>query len=376
MCPGSGPGTPQGVALRFQPQNANPAPQIEGQDPQPGIVNYFTGNDPMQWHTNISTYARVVYHAIYPGIDLAYYGTQGQLEYDYVVAPGTDPGVILLSIAGTQSLHLATDGSLLLTTNSGELRQAAPVIYQEVAGARQLISGGYMLLNDHEVRFTVGTYDRNKDLIIDPVLSYSTYLGGSSNESGNALARDGRGNVYVTGYTYSPAFPTTSLTTTFGGGSDAFVTKLNATGTAKLYSTYFGGGRNDAGKSIALDGVGNVYVTGDTYSADFPVILPYQSTFHNTACSYVAGGICPDAFVTKLNTAGNALLYSTYLGGSGVEQAQGIAVGSDNSIYVTGGTNSPDFPVVNALQSNAHGTAENAFVTKLQADGSPPLYST
>jgi hypothetical protein len=259
--------------LQLQLVGANPAPHAAGLDQLTGTSNYFVGSDLSKWRTNVTTYGKVEYQDVYPGIDLVYYGNQRQLEYDFVVAPGVNPGVIRLSFQGAQNLTLDSQGNLVLHTSGGDVVEHTPVVYQEEAGGRQPVDGHYLLLGGNRVGFQVGPYDTSKPLIIDPVLSYSTYLGGSVNDLGYGIAVDASGNAYVTGYTDSLNFPTTSgdVQGTYGGGAqDAFVAKLNSAGTALLYSTYLGGSSDDYGFGIAVDLSGNAYVTGATRSSNFP----------------------------------------------------------------------------------------------------------
>ena len=355
---------PVSVALSMQLVGADPTAQAVGQDLQGSVSNYMVGNDPSQWHTNVANYGRVEYQNVYQGINLIYYGSQRQLEYDFVVAPGADAGVIQLNFQGAQGLSLDAQGNLVVQTAGGDLVEHAPVLYQDVAGARQAVSGGYVLEANGQVGLAVGSYDASKPLVIDPVLSYSTYLGGNSDDYGEGIAVDSSGNAYVTGYTTSTNFPTASpLQASFRGGtSDAFVTKLNANGTL-AYSTFLGGSGDDAGYGIAVDSSGNAYVTGYTSSINFPTASPLQGSF---------GGV-RDAFVTKL-TASGTLAYSTYLGGSGDDEAFGIAVDNAGNAYVTGQTASTNFPTATPLQGSNRG-GYDAFVTKLTASGAL-AYST
>ncbi len=360
--------TAESAVLRMKLIGANPQPQVLGLDKLPGKVNYFVGSDPSKWRTNISTYAKVGYHDIYPGIDLVYYGNQRQLEYDFVVAAGANPKAITLDFEGVNKLEVDVEGNLVLHTASGQVRQKKPLIYQEVDGIRREISGGYLLKGNHQVGFEVAAYDTTNTLIIDPTLSYSTYLGGSDDDQGNGIAVDSSGYAYVTGQTSSTNFPTTSgaYDTSANGSSDAFVTKLNTTGTALVYSTYLGGSSNDYGNGVAVEG-GYAYVTGLTESSDFPTT---SGAFQTTRSS------SSDAFVTKLNSTGSALSYSTYLGGFGDERGSGIAVDSSGYAYITGWTDASDFPTTTgAYDTTANGNFD-AFVTKMNTGGTGLSYST
>src|SRR5512132_494930 len=227
-----------GTVLAMQLSGANPEPQVTGKDALRGRVNYFRGKDPAHWHTQIPTYAKVAYEGIYPGVDLAYYGNQGQLEYDFVVAPGADPGALKLVFRGADRIEINAAGELVLSTASGDIRMHAPVIYQETAGVRTPVAGGYVLKEPQQVSFEVAAYDTSRPLVIDPMLVYSTYLGGSGFDRGDGIAVDDRGNAYVTGGTISADFPTVNaVQPAFAGGLfDAFVTKLDRNGSQLLYS--------------------------------------------------------------------------------------------------------------------------------------------
>jgi hypothetical protein len=354
--------------VRIALAGANSAAAAEGLDPLPGRSHYFVGNDPERWTDNLTHYARVKYHQVYEGVDLVYYGNQRQLEYDFVVAPRHDPRRIRLAIDGVQQLRLNAQGDLVLTTRSGEIVQHKPVIYQHIDGARQPVDGSYRLLAESEVGFDVGSYDTSRELVIDPVVVYSTYLGGSSSELDTKIAVDGSGNAYVAGTTMSTDFPTLgAIQPAFGGGTDvphdAFVTKLNANGTALVYSTYLGGAGNDRAFDIAVDGSANAYVTGMTTSANFVTTVgSFQSSY---------GGFV-DAFVTKLAPAGT-LVFSTYVGSPGSESALAIAVDGSGQAYITGETSSSTYPTTGGVVQPTSGTM---FLTKLNAAGSALVYST
>lgn len=354
-------------AVRIRFDGANPNPQVEGLGKLPGVANFFIGNDPARWRTNVPTFSGVVYRNLYPGIDLTYRGEDGRLKSTFVAAPAANARQVRLAYSGVDLLQLREDGALVLQTDLGDLIEERPVIFQEVDGRRVEVEGGYRLLGDTEVGFDVGAHDAARPLVIDPTLSYSTYLGGSGFDRGLSIAVDAAGNVYVTGSTLSSDFPTTTgaYTTTLGGIFDAFVTKVNAGGTALSYSTYLGGSSLDFGNGIAVDSAGNVYLTGQTSSTDFPIASAIQGS--------IGGG--SDAFALKLVATGTALIYSTYLGGSGTDAGAAIAVDSAGSAYVTGSTGSIDFPTASPIQgSNAGGT--DAFVTKVNAGGTTWSYST
>ncbi len=360
--------TPTVLHLKLEGAQANPT--IETGDRLPGISNYFIGKDPAGWHTKIPQYSKVTVHGPYPGVDMVYYGNQGKLEYDFVVQPGGDPSVIRLKVEGAQAAQVNGQGDLELATGQGRMIFRAPVIYQETAGQRNPVEGRYKLEEGNRLGFEVKDYDPSKPLVIDPVLDYSTYLGGSAADSSMGIAVDGSGNAYISGTT-TGAFPTTSgaFQTTFGGDNDVFVSKLDPSGTTLIYSTYLGGIGDDYGQGIAVDGSGNAYVTGAAYDT-FPVTSgAYQTTFYG-------GGVINDAFVTKLNSAGTSLVYSTFLGGSPGAWGFGITVDGSGDAYVTG-WNQGGFPTSSgAYQTSFSGDYFDAFVTELNPSGSALLYST
>ncbi len=361
---------------------AREAPRMEGVTELPGKVNYFCGNRPELWRTNIATFAKVKYSGVYPGVDLIFYGNQRQLEYDFVVAPGADPEMIAMKFEGADGLEVDGQGDLIIRVSGSEIISRAPVVYQELNGGRRTIPGRYVLRDTSSsgsgranalVGFQVAAYDPDAPLVIDPVLSYSTFLGGSDGDFGYAIAVGSGGEIYVTGKTFSTNFPAMDALQILNrngnpGPTDAFVTKLNASGSALIYSTYLGGTGNDEGKGIAVDSSGIVCITGFTASSDFPTSSPIQSAN--------AGGTS-DAFVTKLSPTGCALIYSTYLGGSSIDQGNAVAVDGAGNAFVTGFTASSSFPTTNAFQPTRGGFfGRDAFVTKINAAGSAMVYST
>ncbi len=371
--------------LRRAFMGANKNPVINGNNALSGKSHYLLGSDAKTWRTNVSQYAQVQYRDIYPGIDLVFYGRQRQLEYDFIVAPGADPERIRLSFEGARDMHIGNDGSLILQTSHGELIQHKPVIYQEFAGKKITVAGDY-LLHGKQVSFKLASYDNRQPLIIDPVLSYSTYLGGSGGDSAYDIAIDSAGNAYVTGETLSADFPTTAGAydktcgsnnvcnpNVLGPTSDAFVAKLNAAGTGLIYSTYLGGNSSDLGRSISVNSNANAYITGTTSSTNFPT----TSAAYDRSCG--TNGLCnggsSDVFIAKLNPAGNGLVYSTYLGGSDFDQSLDHALDSTGNSYVTGDTFSANFPIRNGFRATAAGDSD-VFVTKLNAAGNALIYST
>ncbi|HEX6184233.1 MAG TPA: SBBP repeat-containing protein [Pyrinomonadaceae bacterium] len=362
--------TPDAPAvLRMTLVGADASAAAEGAEELAGKANYLVGDDPSRWRTGVPTYGRVRYAEVYEGIDLVYYGNQRQLEYDFHVAPGADPRVVSLRFDGADKVEVDASGDLVLALGEKVVRQPKPFVYQEVAGARRAVEGGYEVSADGRVGFALGSYDTSLTLVIDPVLVYSTYLGGSGGDQGWNVAVDSTGNAYLAGFTTSTNFPTASpIQAANGGFQDAFVAKLNAAGTALVYSTYLGGSSTEQARGIAIDSSGNAYVAGFTGSTNFPTANAFQAA--------QGAGNSQDVFVSKLNAAGNALVYSTYLGGNGaLEFGEGIAVDSAGNAYVTGVTDSTNFPLANAIQA-AHAGGGDAFITKFNAAGSALVYST
>ena len=348
--------------VRFQ--GANPTPTIEGIRELPARVHFMLGA-PTEWRVDLPAYGGIAYRDIFPGIDLIYSVSDGHLKSDFLVAPGADPSAIQMQYEGSGPAHLDPNGSLIVAGSAGELREDAPVVYQEISGRRQAVNGSFHIGSHGTVGFRIGVYDRSRPLVIDPVLSYSTYLGGSSMDAVTSIAVDKTGNAYVAGWTTSTDLPTVGpVRAQNGGGVDAFVAKLGPGGNSLIYCTYLGGRGDDRAFGIAVDSSGDAYVTGWTASSAFPTAAPIQST--------MAGA--KDAFVAKLNPAGNALIFSTYLGGSNTDSGNAIAVDAAGNAYIAGGTYSFNFPVISAYQNSLRGQ-QNAFVTKLSPSGSL-IYST
>jgi hypothetical protein len=367
---------PRDAAVRLRFLGANPAPAVVGRDALAGTVNYLRGNDPTRWRINVPTFAKVQYREIYPGVDLVFYGTQGQVEHDFVVAPGADPRRIQLAIQGARAVRRDSRGDLVLRLPGGDLRLRAPVAYQEIDGVRRLRHARYVLQpgpkrGTHRLGFRLGPYDRTRPLVIDPLLVYATYLGGNNVESGSAIAVDAAGSAYVTGWTTSSDFPTdgppgeSPLDATLGGPIDAFVAKLTPSGSALAYATYLGGSGDDRGAAIAVDAVGSAYVTGWTTSSDFPTAMPFDASLSGPT----------DAFVAKLTSTGSALVYATYLGGGSGDSGHAIAVDAAGSAYVTGYTESSDLPTAAPFDASLSGPTD-VFVAKLTATGSALVYAT
>ncbi len=322
----------------------------------PGKSNYFIGNDPAKWHHNIPQFAQVRYRAVYPGVDLVYYGNQGQLEYDFEVAPGADPHQVALRFSGTDKISLDSGGNLVLAVAGGNIKFQSPHVYQTIGGEQKTVAGHFVLRGGNEVGFALGAYDRSRVLTIDPVLTYSTFLGGNNGETFPSIAVDSGSNAYIAGTTTSNDFPPQpGVIGAASGPSDVFIAKLTTNGTSLEYATYLGGSATDSSAGIAVDAGFNVTVAGTTNSSDFPTANAYQST-PNSASNHV--------FVTKLDNAGN-IVYSTYLSGSGTDTATGVALDIRGKAYVTGTTTSTDFPVTtNAFQTTSRATNQ-FFMAKL-----------
>jgi hypothetical protein len=355
------------TVLRMKFAGANPAAQLSGVNQLRGKSNYFRGKNPAEWRVDIPTYSRVQYQNIYPGIDLVCYGDRRRLEYDFVIAPGIDPQVIKLDFAGPREMRLDRNGDLVFRDRWGEIRQHKPVAYQRSNGTKRYVPSRYVIRGKHSIGFAVGEYDSSKPLVIDPVLAYSTYLGGSGADTGYSIALDVAGNAYVTGGTDSTNFPTSlnPLQPANAGLTDAFVLKLDPAGSSVIYSTYLGGSGNEndfnqltgvEGAGIAVDASGSAYLTGRTASLDFPVVGGAFTSFR---------GPDYDAFFVKLSPEGNSIVYSTYLGGSANDSGEAVAVDGAGNAYVIGGTRSLDFPTTLAAFQTSNRGLVDVFVTKI-----------
>ena len=435
------------AVLRMRLVGANARPRVRGVDELPGRSAYFIGKDPRKWRSDVPTYAGVEYRDVYPGVDLVYYGARRKtIEYDFVVAPGADPTAIALGFQGAERLDLEADGALAVRVGSEQIRLHKPVAYQQVGDTRRDVTAEYVVRDDGQVGFRVAAYDRGTALVIDPVVAsgrvlggsgtdqgfgiavdsgantyvtgntlsvdfpttgvvqpapgsgnevfvarltetgsliYSTLVGGSSDDAGRAIAIDGLGNAFVTGFTSSTDFPTTSgpFQPVLNGTTNAFVIKLNPSGSALVYSTYLGSDGVDVGLGIAADTVGNAYVTGGTRRAfpPPPTPVPFPTTagaFQTLPGGGTCGGnACRDAFVAKLGSTG-LVLYSTLLGGNADDAGNGIAVDGAGNALLTGFTESANYPTTPGAFQPALAGMTDAFVTKLNATGSGLMYST
>ena len=382
----SGDGTAAGATVRIGFTGTRKAVQGTGVDLLPGKVSYLRGKDRSAWRSNIPTYGRVRYAELYRGIDLVFYGKQRELEHDFVVAAGADPSVIAFTLDGASGVSLDGQGNLLIRTATGDVSFRKPRIYQQVEAKTRIIDGGYTVPSKNEagvyrVGFRVGPYDKTLPLVIDPVIDYSTYLGGTGDDFANGIAVDADFNAYVTGRTHSADFPGPKdnfyVAKTLpgvpvpppAGGSDAFVTKLEPYGRYVIYSVYLGGSGDEGGIGIALDSGNRAYITGWTMSANFPVT---GNALQGSYGGNIAGGF-GDAFIARLNAAGTALDYATYLGGKSEDYGRGIAVDVAGNIYLTGSTRSKEFPVINSPYTK-EGDDPDVFVTKLGPSGQPTRY--
>jgi len=361
--------------VRMRLVGANAEPDVHGVDPLPGRQHSFLGRDPSRWRTDVPTYARVRYRGVYRGIDVLYYGADGrQLEYDFVVAPGADPGVIQLAFDGVDQLRIDDRGDLVLDVGETHLRFGKPRVYQASAAGRHPVAGAWAILGAGTVGFRLGPYDSRHVLVIDPTVAVASYLGGSGTDQAFAIALAPDGSVFVTGNTTSVNFPATagSFQPSAPGAVDAFVVKLDNTLSTVAYSTFIGGTGDDAGRGIAVDAVGNAYVTGFTTSADFPTT---PGAVQPARPPGQAAGVA-DAFVVKLNPQGSALVYGTYLGGTDSDIGLAIAVDPAGNAFVTGGTFSANFPTSFAAAQPTIGGDRDAFVTSLDPTGTVLRYST
>ncbi|MEG1148502.1 MAG: SBBP repeat-containing protein [Niameybacter sp.] len=353
--------------LKIKLEGAKTDVSLVGENRLEGNVNYFKGEDTGKWIAHVARYEKIKYQAVYPGIDVVYYGQGQALEHDFLVQPHVDPSQIRLRFEGAEKVERDAKGHLCIQTQLGEVKLLKPKAYQEIEGVQKAIESDYAINQAGEVGFTLGEYDRDVQLQIDPLITYATYLGGSANDRANGIAIDSLGNAYVAGYTASYDFPITpgAVGGVYNGSTDVFITKLNADGTGLIYSTYLGGSNGDWGIDIAVDGTGNAYVTGWTKSSDFPTTPGVYGP------SYIDIDQ-EDIFVTKLSTDGAALVYSTYLGGTGRDVAQSIAIDGAGNAYVTGWTFSTDFPLTHGSLTGWY----DGFVTKLNADATQLIYST
>ncbi|MBI4744941.1 MAG: SBBP repeat-containing protein, partial [Actinobacteria bacterium] len=346
----------EGYALKIKFLGTNQNTILESQKEQKGKVNYLIGNDSKKWQTNLSIFSQITYKNLYSGIDLTYKSDQKKIKYEFTVSPKANYKEVKFLYKGANSLRLDKKGNLLINTPWGKLKDEKPYVYQLVNGEKVSVDAGFTIKDD-AVGFSLGNYNPNLPLVIDPGLLYSTFLGGSDIDYGFGIALDVLGNAYVIGNTQSSNFPTTvgAFDATHDYGCNIFVTKLNPQGSDLLYSTFLGGSDIDYGFGITLDASDNAYVTGYTSSSNFPTTAGAFDATHN-------GGY-DDAFVAKLNPQGSGLLYSTFLGGSSGDYGWDITLDASDNAYVTGYTSSSNFPTTaGAFDATHNGGYDDAFV--------------
>ncbi|MBI1908889.1 MAG: SBBP repeat-containing protein [Deltaproteobacteria bacterium] len=345
---------------------ANPKPVIRGTEKAVAKMNFFLGKDPKGWITQVPTYHEITYKNLYPGIDLVFKGEPGRLKSEYRVAAGANPKDIAVAYEGIENLSPSEGGNLLIKHPAGEIREERPTIYQVRDGKKVEVTGGYQIQEKGGYGFEIGTYDPNSPLVIDPSLIFSTYLGGSDEDSAHTLAISPSGNIVVAGHTGSVNFPTVNpIQANSRDGGDAFVTSLSPDGSSLLFSTYMGGSGRDWANALAIDPSGNIVVAGTTESTDFPTASPLQANKRGSG----------DAFVVSLSPNGSSLFFSTYLGGNDHDYASALAIAPSGNIVVGGGTSSVDFPTMSPIQVNKGGLYD-VFVASLSPDGSSLLFST
>ncbi|HEY3823888.1 MAG TPA: SBBP repeat-containing protein, partial [Bryobacteraceae bacterium] len=391
----SGPETSRTSALSMMWMGSNASAQADGVDELPAKANYLIGSDSEKWRRGIPLYGRIQYRDLYPGVDLIYYGERGQLEYDLAFAPGASPQPVRMKFDGMKKIEIDRSGDLILKVDGEAVRFHRPLAYQMADAGRVAVAARFVRKGRHEVGFEVGSYDHSRPLVIDPQLSYSSYLGGGGSDEGERLAVDANGNAYIVGFTSSADFPVAAPFQSVNKGTDnAVISKLNpeaAGGSSLVYSTYLGGSGTNIGRAIAVDSVGQVYIAGDTNAPNFPVT---PGAFQTT-CRLQAGVCSTDVFAAKLDATGSTLLYSTYLGGSGTEFGFAIAIDFAGHIFIGANTGSSNIPVttgafqtsfagggtkygdayVAELNPAGQGAADLLYATYLGGSGSEALYS-
>lgn len=350
--------------------------EFEGLEPSTARSHYFLGKDPKRWKANVPGFRRVRGRGLYPGVDAILYGRGRRLEYDLVVAPGSDPAPIRLRFEGALSVEIDSSGDLVIETGAGVLRHHRPIAYQQAGRTRRAVEARYRIVGPGEIRFELGPHDPARGLVIDPLVTFSTFVGGSGLDEGRGVAVDAQGNVYVAGTTHSPDFPVTAgvLQGAYRSGQfpgDAFVLKLSPDGKSLLYSSFLGGARTDVALDVAVDTVGRAYVAGYTDSGDFPTTAGAFQPFNKSQVSFAEG------FVAKLSPDGSALQYSTFLGGESTDRVNAIAIDSQGGAYVAGVSDSSSFPTTpSAFQATCPGLGFGAFAARLNPAGVALSYST
>jgi hypothetical protein len=356
-----------GVALSLSFENCTPVSPTFA-DALPGRVNYFRGQDPAGWITDVPTYGRIVYRGLYPGVDVEVKDGGGVPEYDVHFGPGAHPETVVIRVTGADSLRLE-NGDLVAATRKGELRQKIPATWQTKDGVRDELRASFRLLGDDRFGFVVEGRDPNAALTVDPILVFESYLGGAGLDEAHGVAAGDDGAVYLTGRTSSSDFPRTTgcYDNVKSGSYEAFVTKMAADGATLVYSTYLGSNGSDLGEEVVVDSLGHAYVSGWLGGSAFPAVAgSYDTTYNGYS----------DTFVTKLGLSGNTLVYSTFVGGSNEDRPNGLALCPDGGIVVAGQTMSTNFPTTAGAQDTSHNGSWDAYVTKLNAAGSALVYST
>lgn len=351
--------------------------QPQGLEPRAGRVNYFYGNDPDKWVTGIPVFDRVRYRNVLPGIDVEYYGKDGWVEHDFIVHPGTDPAVVEVELEGAEQIWVDAEGHLQVKAGSRQITWKKPALYQTAGPSRRAVEGRYRLAGGNRFGFEIGRYDASRSLVIDPVVVFSTLFGGVASEGASRLAVDANGNSYIAGITFDTNFPVSpgAFSTPSGGAQagDLYVAKFNSTGTQMVYTSRIGGAFLEGAVGIAIDGAGNAYVAGATKSHDYPTTPgALQRALQGTR----GPGTGMDCVVTKLNSAGDALVYSTYLGANRTDACIAIAVDAAGSAHVAGWTSSTDFPTSPTAPQPTTRGGNDVFIAKLNPAGSALTWST
>ncbi|MFH2049711.1 MAG: SBBP repeat-containing protein [bacterium] len=343
---------------------ANQNTTVQGFDLMEYKCNYFIGNEPDKWRTNVPNYQAIQYESVYDGIDIKYYSNGSHMEYDFIVSPEGDPSQIQIQYDKVESISINQSGELVIKTEWGDVIEKQPVVYQRVKGDKNAVECEFTLLDDNTFGFKITAYDKNNNLIIDPVFEFSTFLGGSSYDEAYGIALDSEGNILVTGYA-SPGFPLENPYQTTKSVADIFITKINPDDYTLIFSTYLGGNEDDGAVDLTIDIYDNIYVAGRSWSEDFPIINAFQENLGGHA----------DAVVTKFNSSGDSIIYSTYLGGNHLDQTNAIEVDSLGNAYLTGYSESPDYPTFNPIFTD-FGFASHVIIAKLNPEGNSLIYSS
>jgi len=369
-----------GLLVKANFVDANAAPRFVGAAPLEHKHNYFLGNDPTRWRTDVPNYEELVISDLYDGIDLRYHFNARKIEYDVIVKPGADPGRFRVRYDNVRDLEVTASGDLVVTAPWSTITESSPLIFQEQQGSRRLVAGGFTRFDDNSFAFAVAAdYDRARPLVIDPALTFSTFLGGASSDPANDIAVSSTGEAFITGVAWSSDFPTVNAyDNTFAASSDVFVTEFSTSGASLLYSTFLGGTGADYSYTLALEGstsAAAVYVAGETFASNFPVVGAIDANLGGSS----------DAFVAKIGPGGSSLAFSTFLGGSLWERVNDIALRCPfpcstptMRVFVVGATASSDFPTANAYQTLVGG-ASDAFLTQYSVssiNGNSLVYST